>query len=658
MGAFDCFQEVWFYDFEFHAPGGHRPTPICMVALELHTGKTLRLWQNELRLRDPPFNLAASSLFVCYYASAELSCHLALKWPMPARVLDLYAEFACLTSGLPAPCGKGLLGALAYHGLNGGTSVEKEGMRGLAIRGGPFTEEERRALLKYCESDVTALRRLFESMRGGIDLPRALLRGRYMAASACMEWNGVPIDTGLLGTLREHWTDIQKRLIREIDRDYGVFDGRTFKLDRWEAWLARNKVPWPRLDSGRLDLSDGTFRQAARAYPQVAPIRELRHALSQLRLSSLSIGPDGRNRTILSAFRSRSGRNQPSNSKYIFGPSVWLRSLIRAPRGRAVAYVDWSQQEFAIAGALSGDRAMQAAYRSGDPYLTFAKQAGAVPETATKQTHSSERERFKICALATQYSMGPRSLALRIGQPERYGRELLELHRRTYARFWEWNDRVLDRALLTGQLETVFGWQLHLGPGVNVRTVRNFPMQAHGAEMLRLACCEATETGLMVCAPVHDAILIEAAAEEVDDAVRALQQIMQRAGEIVLDGFPLRTDAEVFRHPDRYRDPRGDRMWTVVKGILARVEEKERSASLAPPGRPVWHPRSASLAPPYSLVRESSRESLSRSRGTSPSRSIGLGEWDLSSGLGEWGYLRPSWLGANIPGGGDYACLL
>ena len=43
---------------------------------------------------------------------------------------------------------------------------------------------------------------------------------------------------------------------------------------------------------------------------------------------------------------------------------------------RAVAYVDWSQQEFGIAASLSGDAAMMEAYRSGDPYLTFGKQAG------------------------------------------------------------------------------------------------------------------------------------------------------------------------------------------------------------------------------------------------------------------------------------------
>jgi hypothetical protein len=105
----------------------------------------------------------------------------------------------------------------------------------------------------------------------------------------------------------------------------------------------------------------------ARAYPLVAPLRELRHAISQMRLSELAVGDDGKNRTILSAFQARTGRNQPSNSKFIFGPAVWLRGLIKPPPGHGIAYIDWQQQEFGIAAALSGDPLMKAAYGSGDP---------------------------------------------------------------------------------------------------------------------------------------------------------------------------------------------------------------------------------------------------------------------------------------------------
>ena len=83
------------------------------------------------------------------------------------------------------------------------------------------------------------------------------------------------------------------------------------------------------------------------------------------------MGYDGRNRTMLSPFRAKTGRNQPSTSRFIFGPSVWIRGLIQPRRGWGLAYIDWEQQEFGIAAALSGDPRMLAAYDTGDPYLAL-----------------------------------------------------------------------------------------------------------------------------------------------------------------------------------------------------------------------------------------------------------------------------------------------
>ena len=237
----------------------------------------------------------------------------------------------------------------------------------IILRGPPWSAEEMAEIVRYCEGDVLILERLLLAMLPCIDLPRALLRGRSMKAAATIERAGVPIDTATLTLLRKHWAGIQDELIAEIDRDYGVFEGRSFEESRWGLWLAAHGIPWPTTETGRLKLDDDTFRAMAKIYPEVSPMRELRSALSELRLNDLAVGADGRGRTILSAFQSRTGRCQPSNTKYIFGPSVWLRGLIKPPEGWGVAYIDWSQQEFAIAAKLSCDEVMQAAYRSGDP---------------------------------------------------------------------------------------------------------------------------------------------------------------------------------------------------------------------------------------------------------------------------------------------------
>jgi DNA polymerase-1 len=423
---------------------------------------------------------------------------------------------------------------------------------------------------------VAVLERLLSAMLPKIDLQRALLRGRYMWAAAAMERNGVPVDLPTLQLLRRHWTDMQDDLIAGIDSHYAVFEGRTFKQERWERFLVEHNIPWPRLESGRLDMEDDTFRQMAKAHPEVAPMRELRSALSELRLNDLAVGSDGRNRCLLSAFASYTGRNQPSNSRFIFGPSVWLRSLIKSPPGHGLVLFDWSQQEFGIAAALSKDSNMMAAYKSGDPYMTFAQLAGAIPAHLTKQDikgtpYEAVRELYKQCVLAVQYGMQERSLASRIGQPVAVARELLQAHRETFRDFWNWTERVLEHAMLTGDIFTTFGWHARVGANPNPRAIQNFRAQGNGAEMLRLACCLAVERGLKVVAPIHDAVMIEVTLERLDADADLMEATMAEASRVILPNFELATDRHVIKYPERFQDPkkRGNRMWQVAMQTLA-----------------------------------------------------------------------------------------
>jgi hypothetical protein len=230
-------------------------------------------------------------------------------------------------------------------------------------------------------------------------------------------------------------------------------------------------------------------------------------------------------------------------------------------------------------------------------------QAGAVPPDATKVSHATVREQFKACALAVQYGMGADALAQRIGQSVPHAKELLHQHRQTYQRFWRWSDAVVDHAMLYGRIWTVFGWTLHTGPEVNVRSLRNFPVQANGAEMLRLACCLATERGIRVCAPVHDALLIEAPLTEIEASVAATQAAMVEASTVVLSGFALRSDAQIVRYPDRYIDERGRRMWDAVLDVVSELQEATSFASTSdPPARQRTNTRASVRTRPISFL--------------------------------------------------------
>jgi DNA polymerase-1 len=564
-------------DFEFGGGPGERPAVRCFVGKELRSGKTVRLWSSELG-PEPPFPTDGDTLYVAYYASAEINCFLTLGWSLPAYVLDLFTEFRCRTNG--APVKAGLLGALAYFGLDTMGTQEKKEMQELAMRGGPYTPTEARDLLDYCESDVIALERLLPRILPNVRLDHALHRGRCMVASARMEHAGVPIDTLGLQRVLANWEDIKVKLVDEFDPQREIYDGISFNNDKFATWLARNDLGWPRLSDnpryrpkpgsrpGQLDLDDETFRQMARSHPQLAKVHELRTSLSKLRLNDLQIGQDGRNRTILSAFRARTSRNQPSNSKSIVGPARWIRGFIQPHEGYGLAYIDYSQQEFGIAASLSGDGNMIAAYQDDDPYLRFAILAGAAPPDATRKTHEGARNQFKAVVLAVQYGQTPDGLALRKNMPVVLARDLMRRHRMSFPTFWRWSDRAVRHATLHNRIETVFGWPIHVQADFNPRSLRNFPMQANGAEMLRLACCLATERGVDVCMPVHDAVFITAPLDRIDKHVALMQACMREASRDVLAGFELRSKAQIVRWPGRYMDEDGKEMWDRVMRLL------------------------------------------------------------------------------------------
>ena len=107
-----------------------------------------------------------------------------------------------------------------------------------------------------------------------------------------MERVGIPVDLPLLTRLRARWPALRASLIERVDRDYGVFDGTTFRGGRWASWLAVRGIPWPRHASGWLALDDDTFQDMAVAYPaEVGPMWELRKTLNKFRIDQTGRRP-------------------------------------------------------------------------------------------------------------------------------------------------------------------------------------------------------------------------------------------------------------------------------------------------------------------------------------------------------------------------------
>jgi DNA polymerase I len=309
----------------------------------------------------------------------------------------------------------------------------------------------------------------------------------------------------------------------------------------------------------------------AAVHQEIEPLRQLRYTLDQLKLNKLAVGGGGFNRCWLNPFGGRTSRNQPSNARFIFGPAVWLRDFLIQPKeGCGLAYIDYIGQEAAIAAALSGDQEYMYACASGDVHHTFGKQAGMIPKDAQEGTYESERNLCKNCSLGTQFGMRYKTLGERTGLSDIGARHLLELHHKIYRTFWKWSDNQVQHALLHKSQRTRFGWIHKFKEPPNPNAVRNWPIQSHGAEILRLAACFGTEDGISICAPVHDAFLIMAPLSRLEADIARMRGHMAEASRVVLKGFEIRTDVHRTLYPDHYSDPkgRGKEMLATVLNLL------------------------------------------------------------------------------------------
>jgi hypothetical protein len=561
-----------------------------LVGRELRTKRTIRLWRNQLG-STPPYRIDAKALFVCFVANAECACHLALNWPLPAVCLDLSPVYRCIVNGRETPHGKGLLGALAYYGLPAVSAKYKDAMRDRILAGAPYSPAEVERILDYCESDVVETTDLLPKLlqEPDFDLSIALHWGEFIAASALMEHRGVPLDMEIVSQLQDKraWAFVRDAVVPLIDAAFGVYvqDGAGewhFSIERFEALCARLGIDWPRHASGKLDLRDKTIESMSKAYPEIEPLRQLRHTRNKMRRIKLAVGDDGRNRTTLWGFTAKTSRTQPKAKHWIFSPAVWLRSTIKPGPGRAIAYVDWSSMEFQVAAVLSQCKPMLDLYATGSPYIEFAKRFDVAPPSATKKTHPEVHDTYKTVLLGAQYMMEHVTLAQRLGISTFAAHEMLNQHRGLFNQYWAWSDDWVAHSLDSGVMRTPMGWMCRTGiTEFNARTIANWPVQSTSADIMRLAVVMAVRAGIGLCGIVHDALLIESSIKNIDADAAATQAIMRRASRIVLNSDPggtyeLRTDATIVKYPNRFSDKRGVKMWGEVVDLLQQYRDLQR----------------------------------------------------------------------------------
>jgi DNA polymerase I len=591
------FANIVVCDFEYEVADGELPNVLCMVAYVLDENlqhiRTIRLWRGEFG-SAPPFDIGDNTLFVAYSAWAEMTCFLTLEWKFPKHIFDQHTAYLA-ASNILRPHDpdetykrerKRLSDACCAYGIEGWERIDKETMA-KDIGEGRWRDHGQPAVFEYCEEDVRASTLLLlgqligrPSRRYGFepaDVERVLHWSNYSAkAIAQIQARGMPIDMLLWNLVQEYKAAVVRRLVQRFDPSYGS-DCPIYSLEgEWsytgiERWLASIGLAWPRKESGRLDLEGSAFKLMYHV-PGVENLHALRDSLNVILKANLPIGRDGRNRPSLFPLCTATGRN--AHAKSLYNAHAGVRSFMVYPEGVTGVYFDWRTQEVGIAAALSGDQALIDAYLGGDVYHALALMCGVTTDQDRihwKNNNTEDRQRMKALQLGINYGMGVPSLARGLDRHPLIASAIIEKHRRTYPRFWEWRDNMVQCAMIGRKIETVFGWPLYLSSSPNKKTLYNFPMQGNGAEMLRLAAWRLCEAGIVPNMLIHDGILIEAHNEE---QIKQTEEIMRVAGREVCDGLEIGVDEDQrLDHGKRYRDKRraARDMWRTMMEVLQEV---------------------------------------------------------------------------------------
>src|SRR5262249_46759011 len=153
-------------------------------------------------------------------------------------------------------------GALQYFLEDTIDLARKEAMRDRILEGPPFSVQERREILAYCEDDVRALARMLPHIVPTIrSLPHAMFRAKGQWCAAQQGRRGVPVDGLKFTQLRQHWDGMRTGLVTELDRPFGCYEidenGKPhWRKERFAEYLRRNHMSWLRLASGALDETD------------------------------------------------------------------------------------------------------------------------------------------------------------------------------------------------------------------------------------------------------------------------------------------------------------------------------------------------------------------------------------------------------------------
>jgi len=541
-------------EFQFDVAKSYVKTPLCMVLKDLSTGHVYKYWDHESKdFAQHHFDFERT-LFVCHYATAEVSYFLARLMGRPPFIFDTWTEYSKLYKNRRHSLS--LLGAATAYGSQKLISEEeKDRFRDMCIKQNTWSKEDQDQILDYCLNDVLLGEDVFLGVVKDLEiicgkdyetlLEQAMARGQAMACFAKMQKNGIPVNNKAIAEFNAFWPDVKHDVIQRLNKKVNLYDENSkFSNEKFYDLITKLDLikEWPRTPKGKLKTNKSTLEEYQDAFSEIYDFKQVKGLLDSAKLAAYQISEDGRYRPDngFKPFGTHTGRCSPS-SKWIFGTSKWGRNFMQPSFGNVLVYLDYKSEEPYVAALLSGDKALEASYLTKDIYLATAKLAEIIPQDALREDHEDIREAFKVIVLATNYGMGMSSISKslkRFGFNASEAAGLMRKYKELYHVYFEWLEVRTNHAQMHGYISTSMGWDRHFAENsfINPRSLMNWSIQSESAEILRNALIRLTDAHIKVCATVHDAFLIECPIPESEDQIRVAIKCMTDAARYIVGG--------------------------------------------------------------------------------------------------------------------------
>lgn len=238
--------------------------------------------------------------------------------------------------------------------------------------------------------------------------------------------------------------------------------------------------------------------------------------------------------TVITA-GAKTGRDTTKGASINGLPKVLWNYTFAPPTGFSYVLFDFESNEPAIIAAMSGAKDIQRIYQQGDLY-------DALNQKITEGR--LERGQFKL--LFIKHIYGQSAFAIAKG---------MELNKET-AFGWiaklkpvtkilrKFLDDQLVQAKKTGEIKSK-DWRMTLNAACTDFSLRNWPIQACGADIMRRACLALEAAGLPVLLTNHDAFLVKIETKNIDQQCTLATKILGDASAEVLDGFRLKVKTDL-----------------------------------------------------------------------------------------------------------------